>query len=178
MAAMLCGRVGGACCAGEEDASALAGLHQERAASEAAHAAYLAKHAAFWVEDAYRMMGADPCCGLKAADIVVGQVVGRSEEDRRARKARRVCVTVHRDSVNDSLGIHVKHVNRQLVLVGIRSDGALHRSSAQSKERGGDTLEAGDIIVQINDVLDDDAAMVQECKDRATLVIHALRHVA
>jgi len=173
---MLCGRAGGACCSREEDPSALVEMHQARAASEAAHVAYLAKHAAMWVEDAYRMMGADPMCGLKAADAV-GQVSGRPEEELQARKARKVCVRVHRDSVNDVLGIHVKHVNRQLVLVGILSHGAVHRSSAQSGARGGDTLEAGDIIVQINEVRGDDAAMVQECKEKATLVIHALRNV-
>jgi hypothetical protein len=146
------------------------------AASEAVRAATLAKHAALWVEDAYRMMGADPMCGLKFADVA-GQDTGRPGEDLQARKSRRVCVTVHRDSVNDALGVHFKHVKGKLLLVGILSHGAVHRSSAQSQVRGCDTLEAGDIIVQINDVRDDDAAMVQECKVRATLVIHALRHV-
>jgi len=79
--------------------------------------------------------------------------------------------------VNELLGMHVKHVSGQLVLVGIHSHGALYRSSSKSGARGGDTLKTGDVIVQINEVQGDDAAMVRECNEKATLVIRALRDV-
>merc|ERR1712151_691136 len=165
---MFCGRTGGTCCVRQED-SLVSELQQARASAESAHAAYTAKCAALWEEHAYKM-SADSMYGLKAPEVA-----GKREDGSQASKARRVCVTVSRDSVKDSLGIHVKHVDGKLVLVGILSDGAVHRSVAHSMARGGDTLETGDTIVQINNVREDDAAMVQECKDKAVLVIHALR---
>merc|ERR1719437_160134 len=145
-------------------------------ASDAARAGCLAKHAALWAEDAYRIMGVDPTmCGLEAAHAVGRAAAGRPEGDTQARRSRRVCLTVHRDSLNDLLGMHVKHTGGQLVLVGIHSHGALDRASSQSGARGGDTLKAGDVIVQINEVRGDDAAMVRECEEKATLVFRALR---
>jgi len=164
-----CGRgAGGLCCVREEEGSAVGDLMQARAAAEAAHAAYMEKYAAMWGDDTCDT--ASECAfGL---DVKRPQVSGKREEGSAPRKLR---VTVHRASTKEPLGVHLKHVDRKLVVVGVLSDGAVQRAVTLSRARGGDTLEPGDTIVQINSACESDAAMVQECKERANLVFHALR---
>lgn len=128
-------------------------------------------------DDTDKMMSADSMYGMSTPEAARKREVAdvNNTKDMEAPKAGRVCVTVHRESVDEKLGIDVKHVSGKLVVVGILSDGAVHRAVARSRARGGDVLEIGDTIVQINDVANHDAAMVQECRESAILVFHAER---
>merc|ERR1719356_2312823 len=102
------------------------------------------------------MMGADTMYDISTPEAVRKREVsdtkgtgaqqvpdGNHTKGTRAQKAGRVCVTVHRDSVNEKLGIDVKHASGKLIVVGILSDGAVHRSVQRSRARGGDVLEIG-----------------------------------
>jgi len=169
----LAARMGNHCCVCEEEDNII-NVDKKHAAADAAA---MGNYRDLCADDTDKMMSAASMYGMstpeaarkrEASDVI-------HAKDAEAPKAGRVCVTVHRDSVEEKLGIDVKHVSGKLVVVGILSDGAVHRAVARSRARGGDVLEIGDTIVQINDVANHDAAMVQECRESAILVFHAER---
>mmetsp|Transcript_66618 Transcript_66618/g.171454 ORF Transcript_66618/g.171454 Transcript_66618/m.171454 type:complete len:156 (+) Transcript_66618:61-528(+) len=90
---------------------------------------------------------------------------------------RTVEVTVRKLGPEDRLGMDVKHVRGRLVIVQLFPGGAVHRANKASAARKppGDTVDVGDVIVQVNDVKGIDTDMVAECQQRDELRIRAVR---
>jgi len=168
------------CCQGECTAA-----NFEARTPDAVHKAGAAGYAG---DDAYVMMSAGSVPRPTAPELVhrppAPEFVFRRGQREQASasasfettgKTREIRVTVRRGSVHEHLGLHVRHAGARLVIVALHSDAAVCRSSADSVAGGGDGLEVGDVIVQINGVSGNVEAMLQECKEKDTLVVHALR---
>lgn len=84
---------------------------------------------------------------------------------------------VRKEGPADKLGMDVKHLMGRLVVVKIFPGGAVERANMISQRRKppGDTIEAGDIITQVNGVRDVDADMVGECQSSNELFFRAVR---
>jgi len=86
-------------------------------------------------------------------------------------------VVVQKTGPDEWLGMDVSHVHGHLAVMQVFQDGAIDRTKQALLQQvpAGDTLEVGDIIIQVNDVMEPDTAMVEECRSRTTLRIRALR---
>mmetsp|Transcript_105612 Transcript_105612/g.265981 ORF Transcript_105612/g.265981 Transcript_105612/m.265981 type:complete len:154 (+) Transcript_105612:101-562(+) len=149
--------MGGSCCTANDDKMAEAsGATNLDPMAEAAQDAYFAESA---------MM--DPLTGCPEA-------LKKSEG---SEPQRTVEVLVKKDGPTDRLGMDVKHVRGRLVIVQIFVGGAIDRANQASLQQAspGDTLEVGDVIVQVNDKGDLDTDMVAECQMRCDLRIRAVR---
>eukprot|EP00929_Paragymnodinium_shiwhaense_P009283 TRINITY_DN113397_c0_g1_i1.p1 TRINITY_DN113397_c0_g1~~TRINITY_DN113397_c0_g1_i1.p1 ORF type:complete len:172 (-),score=55.35 TRINITY_DN113397_c0_g1_i1:139-654(-) len=87
---------------------------------------------------------------------------------------RTVEVVVQKKHREDELNIDVKHVWGRLVVHKIFGGGAVDRANQDLRRRGLDSLEIGDVIVEINGK-SSDATMVKECQQQTELRIIAYR---
>lgn len=85
-----------------------------------------------------------------------------------------VQVVVTKMHKNDELNIDVKHVWGRLVVHKVFEGGAIDRVNKEQRSRGLDSLEIGDVIVEINGK-SLDSQMVQECQLQTELRIIAYR---
>lgn len=110
---------------------------------------------------------------LKAENAVDEEVVNQSE----ALEPKIINIRVKREDEADLLGMDVKHVKGNLVIVQIFSGGAVERCNleAKAKDPPEDQLEIGDIITQVNDAIDNDSAMVAEFQSSLELNVKAIR---
>lgn len=93
-------------------------------------------------------------------------------------KEQVVEVVVRKQGPNDKLGMDVKHMKGKLIVMQIFPGGAIERANNENKAIGGDALEIGDTIMQVNDVSDKDTTMVAECQRANELRITAERKLA
>mmetsp|Transcript_50767 Transcript_50767/g.135400 ORF Transcript_50767/g.135400 Transcript_50767/m.135400 type:complete len:137 (-) Transcript_50767:292-702(-) len=86
-------------------------------------------------------------------------------------------VKVVRDFPDEKLGMDVKHVHNQLKILKIFDVGAVARANRECLNHvpRKDTLQMGDIIVQVNDVQGSDIAMVSECWAKQELTFKVIR---
>mmetsp|Transcript_21086 Transcript_21086/g.44994 ORF Transcript_21086/g.44994 Transcript_21086/m.44994 type:complete len:166 (+) Transcript_21086:105-602(+) len=92
-------------------------------------------------------------------------------------KQRVVQVLVRKLDVTEQLGMNVKHRRGRLVVMSLFEGGAIARCSAiaRSKSPPEETLEPGDVICQVNDIVGQDMTMVQECHSTIEVRFTALR---
>jgi len=86
-------------------------------------------------------------------------------------------VVVQKAGPDDFLGMDVTHMYGHLIVQQIFADGAVDRTNQACLQQvpAGDTVEIGDIIFQVNDITEPDAAVVEECRCATTLRIRAMR---
>mmetsp|Transcript_82525 Transcript_82525/g.237289 ORF Transcript_82525/g.237289 Transcript_82525/m.237289 type:complete len:155 (+) Transcript_82525:51-515(+) len=109
-------------------------------------------------------------------DPLAGEV-GVSAKDEGHELQKFVEVLVRKHGFTERLGMDVKHVRGRLVIAQVFSGGAVDRANCASLQASfaGDSLEVGDVIVQVNDKRELDKDMVAECQSSCDLRIRALR---
>mmetsp|Transcript_58247 Transcript_58247/g.187107 ORF Transcript_58247/g.187107 Transcript_58247/m.187107 type:complete len:152 (+) Transcript_58247:72-527(+) len=102
---------------------------------------------------------------------------GTAKKEEGSEVPRVIELVVQKSGPDDKLGMDVKHVRERLIIVQVFPGGAIDRANQISRSRDPpeETLEVGDIIVQVNDVANIDTAMVAECQQQSQLRIRALR---
>eukprot|EP00927_Polykrikos_kofoidii_P038892 TRINITY_DN33335_c0_g1_i1.p1 TRINITY_DN33335_c0_g1~~TRINITY_DN33335_c0_g1_i1.p1 ORF type:complete len:161 (+),score=28.30 TRINITY_DN33335_c0_g1_i1:186-668(+) len=91
--------------------------------------------------------------------------------------ARKITVLVQKTSLEEKLGIDVKHAKGRLVVVDIFPGGAAYRVNWEQRQKTppGEVIEVGDVIIDVNGIQNLDTAMVIECRQKLTLNIVVLR---
>merc|ERR1719203_1484650 len=110
----------------------------------------------------------DPTAGIAEATM---------KRDEGTRMHRHVELLVLKQGPGDRLGMDVKHLQGRLVVWQVFPSGAVERANQASlnKMPPGDTIEAGDVIVQVNEVKGIDTEMVNECQIKNELRLRAIR---
>merc|ERR1719491_1991340 len=110
-------------------------------------------------------------------DPYAGMPEATTKRDEGTRTHRSIELFVQKGGLGDKLGMDVKHLQGRLVVWQVFPSGAVERANqaSLSKLPPGDTIEAGDIIVQVNDVQGIDTEMVNECQIKNELRLRAVR---
>lgn len=113
----------------------------------------------------------------EAMDPCIGMAEASTKRDEGTRTHRHVELFVRKEGPHDKLGMDVKHLQGRLVVWQVFPSGAVERANQASLCRSppGDTIEAGDVIVQVNDVHNIDTDMINECQAKDELRLRAVR---